>query len=107
MTTRAGSNNGASPNGSPVNIPDRLMRGENVASRSRDDIDHWLGAYTELLTFKDGLLRDMETGMQALSRTASAEIQELDVNLIVAQRARYLRRLEFWKVRKAEGGTAV
>ena len=90
---------GASP---PVNAYDRLMHGENPSSRSVDDIRHWISAYTELLTFKDGLLRDMERGMKALSRPASSEIQELDVTLILKQRERYLRRLTFWLERQLE-----
>ena len=92
---------GASP---PANAGDRLMHGENPTSRSVDDIKHWIGAYTELLTFKDGLLRDMERGMKELSKPANSEIQELDVSLILGQRERYLRRLNFWLERQLEFG---
>jgi hypothetical protein len=34
--------------------------------------------------------------------SASIEIQELDVDLIVAQRERYVRRLDFWLNRQTE-----
>lgn len=40
--------------------------------------------------------------MESLSKHASAEIEELDVKLIEAQRARYARRLDFWTRRQAE-----
>lgn len=81
---------------------DRLMHGEDVASRSADDITHWIAAYTELLVFKDRLLSDMERGMKSLSKPARNEIVELDVTLIMKQRERYSRRLDFWRVRQSE-----
>ncbi|HEY0493267.1 MAG TPA: hypothetical protein VGD57_07355 [Candidatus Dormibacteraeota bacterium] len=78
------------------------MTGESSESRSADDCAHWIAAYRELLTFKDRLLTDMDEHMKALSRPASAEIQELDVGLIEMQRKRYERRLEFWLTRQRE-----
>ena len=78
------------------------MYGENSESRAPDDISHWISAYTELLAFKDHLLEDMSRGMESLSKAARAEIEELDVKLIEAQRARYARRLDFWTRRQAE-----
>jgi len=78
------------------------MHGEDIQSRSADEITHWITAYQELLAFKDRLLSDMSQGMKSLSRSASAEIQELDVNLILTQRERYVRRLDFWLNRQTE-----
>ena len=83
---------------------DRLMTGESSESRSAADCDHWIKAYRELLTFKDELLTDMDEHMKALSKPASAEIQELDVGLIEMQRKRYQRRLDFWLQRQEEIG---
>jgi hypothetical protein len=80
------------------------MFGENISSKSTDDITHWIGAYSELLAFKDRLLIDMERGMKSLSQPAEHEIRELDVTLIIQQRERYIRRLDFWRGRQAETG---
>jgi ABC-type transporter MlaC component len=106
MTIRAGSNNsnnGTHPNGAPKrNGVDRLMHGEDIQSRSPEQITHWITAYQELLGFKDRLLNDMNQSMKSLSKPASAEIQELDVNLIVTQRERYVRRLDFWLTRQTD-----
>ena len=82
--------------------PDRLMTGESSESRSLEDCTYWIRAYRELLTFKDQLLTDIDEHMKALSKPASAEIQELDVGLIEMQRKRYQRRLEFWLGRQKE-----
>jgi hypothetical protein len=101
----ADNHNGAHPaTAREANSPDRLMHGENSASQSPDDIAHWITAYSELLAFKDKLLVDMRHGMESLSKPASNEIQELDVTLILTQRTRYVRRLEFWTKRRAEVG---
>jgi len=78
------------------------MHGEDVQSRSPEEIAHWITAYQELLGFKDRLLNDMNEGMKSLSKPASAEIQELDVSLILTQRERYVRRLDFWLSRQTE-----
>ena len=87
-----------------IDQPDRLMDGESSESRSAADCVHWIKAYRELLNFKDLLLTDMDEHMKALSKPASAEIQELDVGLIEMQRKRYERRLDFWLRRQKEIG---
>jgi hypothetical protein len=97
--SKQSSNSKPSPNGAPT---DRLMHGENVESRVPEEIAHWITAYQELLAFKDRLLADMKENMKPLSKPASAEIQELDVNLIMTQRERYVRRLDFWLNRQTE-----
>lgn len=83
-------------------MSDRLMDGESSESRSAADCAHWIGAYRELLTFKDNLLSNMDEQIKTLSRPASAEIKELDVGLVELQRERYLRGLDFWLQRQDE-----
>jgi hypothetical protein len=82
--------------------PDRLMHGEDPETRSATQVDYWIGAYLELLAFKDQLLSDMETGIQKLSQGAGEEIRELDVSIIEIQRKRYRARLAFWQHRREE-----
>jgi hypothetical protein len=94
--------NSTKEDGSGLNGHDRLMYGENTATRSYEDVIHWITAYTELLAFKDRLLIDMERGIELLSKPAELEIRELDVTLIVKQRERYNRRLDYWRGRQTE-----
>jgi hypothetical protein len=82
--------------------PDRLMHGEDPATRSAEQAVYWIRAYTELLEFKDRLLLDMESGIKTLSLPAGQEIRDLDVSLVEMQRKRYRARLAFWQVRRAE-----
>jgi hypothetical protein len=82
--------------------PDRLMHGEDPETRSATQVEYWIGAYTELLAFKEQLLRDIESGIDKLSQTAGEEIRELDVSIIQLQQKRYRARLGFWLARRTE-----
>jgi hypothetical protein len=82
--------------------PVRLMSGEDPKTLSLERTDHWIGAYTELLAFKDKLLYDMESGIKDLSQPAGREIRELDVTMVEIQRKRYQMRLAFWQSRRLE-----
>jgi hypothetical protein len=82
--------------------PDRLMHGEDPETRSLSQVVYWIGAYRELLQFKDQLLIDMEVNIEKLSEPAEQEIRELDVSMLEIQRRRYRARLAYWQNRQQE-----
>ena len=84
----------------------RLMHGENPNSTDPREITHWIGAYTELLAFKEQMLADMHQGMTHMSQATSDEVRELDVTIIQGQQRRYRTRLEFWQRREQQLGSA-
>lgn len=84
----------------------RLMHGENPNSTDPREITHWIGAYTELLAFKEQMLANMHQGMTHMSQATSDEVRELDVTIIQGQQRRYRTRLEFWQRREQQLGSA-
>jgi hypothetical protein len=83
--------------------PDRLLPNENPASRSLEDVTHWMAVYRELLTFKEGLLdsaeRELKQRSELLGRDVSAATELASLQ---AQNDRLRRRLEFWTGLHAE-----
>jgi DNA-binding winged helix-turn-helix (wHTH) protein len=77
-----------------VGAGDRLP-GESTDHASRQDADHWIRVYGELVRFKRGLLAVAEN-RHVLSIDASME-GAADEALIFGQMRRYERRLEEWQ----------
>ncbi|GAC1655086.1 MAG: hypothetical protein NVS9B1_07470 [Candidatus Dormibacteraceae bacterium] len=63
-----------------------FMDGEDSDTSYKDDITHWVGVYSQLLEFCEGLL-------------ARAQPEGTDVDAIRATRSRLADRLNFWSVR--------
>lgn len=85
--------------------PKRLLPGESDDSDDPKDVELWVDVYTELLEYKDELLavtRDRLPKMR--DEPARREVVETDAVVIDAERARFVRRLEFWKKRQAGTG---
>jgi hypothetical protein len=82
--------------------PARQMDGEDLASRSPEQVQLWQEVYLELIQFDSGLLATLSDSLPLMSNQASIEIRELDLAMVEAQQARYRDRLEFWRRRGRE-----
>lgn len=76
--------------------PERLMEGEDPDSDNLEDAEHWLATYSELLGFKDRLLREAENGTSELSDTSQEEAMR-DLSLLDKEKARLVNRYVFWR----------
>jgi hypothetical protein len=81
---------------------DRLLPGENVLTPYAEDSVHWAKVYGELLRYKDQILGVLESQIRTASEAARADLNDIDVELMQAQRRRYERRLQFWRERVKE-----
>jgi hypothetical protein len=82
---------------------DSLLDGEDPASRRLDEAEHWISAYSELVSYKDALLAASDGQLRAMANPkALAESQGVDVVILSRQVAKYRRRLEFWVRRRDE-----
>jgi hypothetical protein len=79
--------------------PARHMDGEDLASRSPEQVQLWQEVYLELIQFESGLVETLSDSLPLISNQASIEIRELDLAMLEAQQARYRDRLEFWRRR--------
>lgn len=80
---------------------ERLLEGEDPHSPYAEDAAHWVGVYSELVAFKEGLLRQVAEDREELSRGATAEL-ERDENLLNLELERLKLRLGFWLARHEE-----
>ncbi len=86
--------------------PDRLLAGEDEATRHLDDAVHWVKVYSELLEFKRAVLATTEEHVASMDPDAGIEVQKTDLKALHAEALRFERRLIFWKTRTValEGG---
>jgi hypothetical protein len=85
--------------------PNRLLPGEAEDSEDPLDVQLWIDVYTELLGYKDELLAVTRDRLREMrDEPARREVVETDAVVIDAERARFVRRLEFWQRRRAGSG---
>jgi hypothetical protein len=82
--------------------PERLMEGEDLASRSPEQAQLWQEVYLELIHFESALLATLSDSLALISRRAGVEIRELDLALLEAQHETHRDRLAFWRRRARE-----
>jgi uroporphyrinogen-III synthase len=81
--------------------PGRLLPGEAPDSEQEDEIELWVEVYTELLEYKDRLLKVTRESLARMrDEPARREVVETDAVVIEAERARFVRRLDFWRSRQ-------
>lgn len=80
---------------------ERLLAGEDPNSPYPEDAAHWAGVYSELVAFKEDLLRRVAEDRKVLSEAAMAEL-ERDENLLRLELERLKVRLGFWHARHDE-----
>lgn len=86
--------------------PDRLLAGEDEATRHLDDAVHWVKVYSELLEFKRAVLTTTEEHVARMHPDAGIEVQKTDLKALHAEALRFERRLIFWKTRTVALGGA-
>jgi len=79
---------------------DALLPGEQPGSGYREDVEHWITVYSELVEFKrfmlDGATARAE---QMTTEAARIEVDTTDLRVARAEAERFTRRLAFWRGR--------
>ncbi|MDQ6847822.1 MAG: hypothetical protein M3019_09635 [Candidatus Dormibacteraeota bacterium] len=78
------------------------LPGENIDTPYLEDAQMWLGVYTELLAFKETLLRDTGHALAALSAPGREEVGKTDKVVLDAEARRFRQRLSLWERRCEE-----
>jgi hypothetical protein len=81
---------------------DRLLDGENPSTTSQAVAARWVRVYGDLILAKDSLLTELGANIARALPEASYELERIDGSFLDAERARYRRRLAFWKARQAD-----
>lgn len=76
----------------------RLLEGENRENFDADDVRHWAAVYTDLVRFKEELLRQTREHINAVPETKN-ELGGVDIPFLEAEMERLRRGLEFWESR--------
>jgi hypothetical protein len=82
--------------------PERLLEGEDERTAYVDDAVHWTKVYAELLDFKRSLLAVAERQLRSMDDEAESEVKDTDLKVLMAEAARFERRLDFWHERADE-----
>jgi len=82
--------------------PERLLEGEDERTAYVDDAVHWTKVYAELLDFKRSLLAVAERQLSSMEDEAESEVKDTDLKVLMAEAARFERRLDFWRERADE-----
>ena len=79
---------------------DALLPGEDPSVGYRDDVEHWIKVYSELLDFKRFMLDGATARADSMSTDAARlEVQTTDLRVARAEAERFIRRLAFWRGR--------
>ena len=81
---------------------DRLLPNEDPASRTLEDVEHWVAVYTELLAGKARLLDVLLQQMEATRQEDATREFVGDQTMMLAEIDRFQRRLRFWHDREME-----
>jgi hypothetical protein len=82
---------------------DRLLPGEDPARADATDATVWVDVYSELLTFKQELLRLISARIAEMRHdSARREAEETDAVVVRAEAERLAGRLGFWRGRLEE-----
>lgn len=82
---------------------DRLLDGEDPGSRHRDDVEHWISAYSELIAYKESVIAMTSQEAETMVNPAAAvETQDVDLTILRRELENYRRRLRFWLRRREE-----
>lgn len=82
---------------------DRLLEGEDPDTRYIEDAAHWITVYSEILLFKERLVDAAQGGMlQMTDPIARKEATEVDLPVLLSERERLRRRLDFWKEKQRD-----
>jgi hypothetical protein len=86
---------------------DRLLPGE-ASSMSSGDLEHirqWVATYSELYSFKENLLQEIDEQVKQVTPPGGFELAN-DKRLLESEASRIHKRLQFWQHRLEESGGA-
>ena len=78
------------------------LPGEDLGTPYLEDAQMWLGVYTELLQFKETLLRDTGHALDTISDPGREEVDKTDAVILAAEAQRFRQRLALWQRRCEE-----
>ena len=84
-----------------VRLASPLKEGEDVDSGEAEDADHWVAVYSELLEFKQDLLREIERQTREMSEQA-ARLASSNHRAFLLELRRLELHLEYWRARREE-----
>jgi hypothetical protein len=82
------------------------LPGEDLETRYLEDAQMWVDVYTELLEFKETLLRDTAHALDTISAAGREEVTRTDAVILDAEAQRFRQRLMMWRQRCAELASA-
>jgi hypothetical protein len=78
------------------------LPGEDLQTPYLEDAQMWLSVYTELLEFKETLLRDTSHALDSMAPPGREEVGKTDAVILDAEAQRFRQRLSLWKRRCEE-----
>ena len=78
------------------------LPGEDLGTPYLEDAQMWVGVYTELLEFKETLLRDTGNALDTISAPGREEVGKTDAVILAAEAQRFRQRLSLWERRCEE-----
>lgn len=84
-----------------VRLASPLEEGEDLDSGDAEDADHWVAVYSELLEFKQDLLREIERQTREMSEEA-ARLASSNHRAFLLELRRLEPHLEYWRGRREE-----
>ncbi len=78
------------------------LPGEDLRTPYLEDAQMWFGVYTELLAFKNNLLRDTAQALDTIAPAGREEVAKTDAVILTAEVERFRQRLSLWKQRCEE-----
>ncbi len=78
------------------------LPGEDLRTPHLEDAQMWHRVYSELLAFKETLIRDTQRALEALSTPGREEVRNTDALVLEAEANRFRQRLSQWKTRCQE-----
>lgn len=78
------------------------LPGEDLRTPHLEDAQMWFRVYTELLAFKETLIRGTNAALAALSTPGREEVAATDAVILDAEADRFRTRLALWKARCQE-----
>jgi hypothetical protein len=78
------------------------LPGEDLSTPYLEDAQMWLAVYTELLEFKQTLLRDTGQALDTISSAGREEVGKTDAVILAAEAQRFRQRVSLWERRCEE-----
>jgi hypothetical protein len=78
------------------------LPGEDLTSPYIEDAQMWLSVYSELLEFKETLIRDTDNALRTLPPPGREDVGQTDAVILAAEADRFRQRIVLWQRRCQE-----